>query len=299
MMSKNGILPVRLPRAIVDQLIDDSKLGGNARVTVDLERQVVVRPNGEEIAFEIDPFRKHLLLNGLDDIGQTMQHGGAIDGYCVGEPWNARAIVDKVGFTAATTQDIWKDHPEKVLGTTAEFVQKNPNTCRAAIAAILLVALIFGPSWWIRHVLRKDGVERPDLPGTGAEFARHLLDEAKLDHVKVEVTDEGDHYDPLDRAVRLLPQHHDVRSVAAVAVAAHEVSHAIQHARGEPAFRARQILDWVYKKRMRTWAVLSGRASGAGAASRCRCTSRITAPSAARSHSCAAMATSCCSSWMR
>ena len=56
------------------QLIEDAKLGGNARITVDLERQVVVRPNGEEIHFDIDPFRKHLLLNGLDDIGQTMQH---------------------------------------------------------------------------------------------------------------------------------------------------------------------------------------------------------------------------------
>ena len=72
---KNGILPIRLPRAVCDQLIEDAKLGGNARVTVDLARQVVVRPNGEEIRFEIDPFRKHLLLNGLDDIGQTMQHG--------------------------------------------------------------------------------------------------------------------------------------------------------------------------------------------------------------------------------
>ena len=50
------------------------KLGGNARITVDLQRQVVVRPNGEEIHFDIDPFRKHSLLNGLDDIGQTMQH---------------------------------------------------------------------------------------------------------------------------------------------------------------------------------------------------------------------------------
>ena len=76
---KNGILPVRLPRAVCDQLMDDSKMGGNARVTVDLVRQVVVRPNGEEIAFEIDPFRKHLLLNGLDDIGQTMQHAPKID----------------------------------------------------------------------------------------------------------------------------------------------------------------------------------------------------------------------------
>ena len=78
-----------------------------------------------------------------------------------------------------------------------------------------------------------------DLPGTGGEFARHLLDEAKLDDVKVELTDKGDHYDPEDRAVRLLPQHHDGRSVSAVAVAAHEVSHAIQHARGEPAFMRR------------------------------------------------------------
>ena len=70
---------MRLPRAICDQLIEDAKLGGNARITVDLERQVVVRPNGEEIHFDIDPFRKHLLLNGLDDIGQTMQHAPRID----------------------------------------------------------------------------------------------------------------------------------------------------------------------------------------------------------------------------
>ena len=76
---KNGILPVRLPRAVCEQLVDDSKLGGNARVTDDLQRQVVVRPSGEEIPFEIDPFRKHLLLNGLDDIGQTLQHDKAID----------------------------------------------------------------------------------------------------------------------------------------------------------------------------------------------------------------------------
>lgn len=62
---------------------------------------------------------------------------GAMDGFCVGEPWNARAIADDIGFTAVTTQDIWKDHPEKVLGTTLEFVQKNPNTCRAMMMAVL------------------------------------------------------------------------------------------------------------------------------------------------------------------
>jgi 3-isopropylmalate/(R)-2-methylmalate dehydratase small subunit len=78
---KNGILPVKLPREICDRLIEDARMGGNARLTVDLERQVVVRPSGEEIAFEIDPFRRHLLLNGLDDIGQTMQHAPAIAAY--------------------------------------------------------------------------------------------------------------------------------------------------------------------------------------------------------------------------
>jgi nitrate/nitrite transport system substrate-binding protein len=62
---------------------------------------------------------------------------GNMDGFCVGEPWNNRAIVDKIGFTANTTQDIWKDHPEKTLGTTAEFVQKYPNTARAMTAAVI------------------------------------------------------------------------------------------------------------------------------------------------------------------
>lgn len=60
-----------------------------------------------------------------------------MDGFCVGEPWNARAIRDKIGFTAVTTQEIWKDHPEKILGTTAEWVAKHPNTARALIMAVL------------------------------------------------------------------------------------------------------------------------------------------------------------------
>ncbi len=62
---------------------------------------------------------------------------GNMDGYCVGEPWNHRAIADGIGVTAVTTQDIWKDHPEKALGTQLDFVKKNPNTCRAVTAAIL------------------------------------------------------------------------------------------------------------------------------------------------------------------
>jgi nitrate/nitrite transport system substrate-binding protein len=62
---------------------------------------------------------------------------GNMDGYCVGEPWGNRAIADGIGFTAVTTQDIWVDHPEKVLGTTADWVAKNPNTARAMTAAII------------------------------------------------------------------------------------------------------------------------------------------------------------------
>ncbi|MES2016003.1 MAG: CmpA/NrtA family ABC transporter substrate-binding protein [Pseudomonadota bacterium] len=62
---------------------------------------------------------------------------GNMDGFCVGEPWNHRAIVDGVGVTAATTQDIWRDHPEKTLGTTLDWAKKYPNTARALIAAVL------------------------------------------------------------------------------------------------------------------------------------------------------------------
>src|SRR5439155_13372520 len=62
---------------------------------------------------------------------------GKMDGYCVGEPWGARAIADGIGFTAITTQQIWRDHPEKVLAFTEEFAQKNPRTVRAVMAAVL------------------------------------------------------------------------------------------------------------------------------------------------------------------
>ena len=76
---KNGMLPVCLPREVCDALIQDASLGGNARLTVDLERQVVVRPDGQEIGFDVDPLRRHLLLEGLDDIDQTLRHAPAIE----------------------------------------------------------------------------------------------------------------------------------------------------------------------------------------------------------------------------
>ncbi|MCB1506882.1 MAG: zinc metallopeptidase [Hyphomicrobiaceae bacterium] len=88
------------------------------------------------------------------------------------------------------------------------------------------------PQLWVQRVLKEHGRERADFPGTGGEFARHILDEMKLTEVKVEETKLGDHYDPDARTVRLLPQHYNGRSLAAVVVAAHEVGHAMQHATG-------------------------------------------------------------------
>ncbi len=85
----------------------------------------------------IDPFKDVKTITVPPPQMVANMRVGNMDGFCVGEPWNNRAIMDKIGFTAVTTQDIWVDHPEKVLGTTAEFVQKNPNTARAMTAAVL------------------------------------------------------------------------------------------------------------------------------------------------------------------
>jgi 3-isopropylmalate/(R)-2-methylmalate dehydratase small subunit len=78
---KNGVLPIALPRPVCDLLMEDARLGANARLTVDLQRQLVVRPNGEEIPFQVDPLRRAMLLEGLDEIGETMRHGAAIDAF--------------------------------------------------------------------------------------------------------------------------------------------------------------------------------------------------------------------------
>ena len=78
---KNGILPVVLPQDAVDALMEDARKGANARQTVDLEAQTVTASDGRSWRFEIDPFRKHCLLNGLDDIGLTMEKAPSIDSY--------------------------------------------------------------------------------------------------------------------------------------------------------------------------------------------------------------------------
>jgi 3-isopropylmalate/(R)-2-methylmalate dehydratase small subunit len=78
---KNGLLPIALPQEIVDKLMDDARKGANAVLTIDLDKQTISRPDGEVVRFDIDPFRKHCLLNGLDDIGLTEQKGSEIAAY--------------------------------------------------------------------------------------------------------------------------------------------------------------------------------------------------------------------------
>ena len=88
---KNGILPIALPQEQVDLLMDDAERGSNAVVTVDLENQVITGPDGGSISFEIDPFRKHWLMNGLDDIALTLEKEESISRFEVqrkmSQPW--------------------------------------------------------------------------------------------------------------------------------------------------------------------------------------------------------------------
>ncbi len=78
---KNGILPIVLPQEEVDKLLDDASRGANATITVDLENQRITGPDGGEIRFEIDPFRRHCLLNGLDEIGLSLEKQEHIAGH--------------------------------------------------------------------------------------------------------------------------------------------------------------------------------------------------------------------------
>ena len=121
----------------------------------------------------------------------------------------------------------------------------------AVPAALLMLALIVAPQLWIMSVMKRHGSQRSAIPWTGGEFARHLLDGMKLTTVKVEETQEGDHYHPLAKAVRLKTDHYFGRSLTAIVVAAHEVGHAMQDATGYAPLATRTriagIADYVHK----------------------------------------------------
>lgn len=114
-----------------------------------------------------------------------------------------------------------------------------------AIAAILIITLLYSSQWWVKYTLNHYSKTQDHLDGTGGELARHLLDRFGMQDVKVEIDDRGDHYDPVEKAVRLSTDNFNKKSLTAVAVAAHEVGHAIQHHRKEPMLALRSKLVMV------------------------------------------------------
>ena len=119
------------------------------------------------------------------------------------------------------------------------------------VILLLLLLLLSAPGIWVQHVLKKYSHPRPDFPGNGAEMARHLLDKLAIDNVGVEVTADGDHYDPEARMVRLTADKMEGKSLTAAVVAAHEVGHALQHHNNEVLFHSRtwlaHIAYWAQK----------------------------------------------------
>ena len=97
---------------------------------------------------------------------------------------------------------------------------------------LILIGLISFPQWWVKHTIAKYDTIRTDIPGSGSEFAQHLLNKLELDYVSIEAldTDGGDHYSSQDKAVKLSKKNFHLHSLSAIVIAAHEVGHAIQDA---------------------------------------------------------------------
>jgi len=120
------------------------------------------------------------------------------------------------------------------------------------IIIFLIIAVIFAPQWWAKHVFKRYSKKQDHISGTGGELARHLLDRFGMQHVAVELSENsGDHYDPEDKVVRLSPNNYNDNSLTAVAVAAHEVGHAIQDYREESKLAIRTKLVIVANKTSR------------------------------------------------
>lgn len=110
------------------------------------------------------------------------------------------------------------------------------------LPVVFIFALVFGPGWWVRNVMSRYSNPADRYEGTGGELARHLLDSLNLQNVKVEETPTGDHYDPLEKVIRLTPENLNGRSLTAVTIAAHEVGHAHQDATGYAPLKLRSQL---------------------------------------------------------
>jgi Zn-dependent membrane protease YugP len=125
------------------------------------------------------------------------------------------------------------------------------------LALAAFFALIAGPGLWARHVLEKHGRDEY-FSGTGIDLARILVQDLRLDGVRVETTDKGDHYDPLDKVVRLNPAMSGRRSLTAVVVAAHEIGHAMQDQSGAGLlrFRTRLVQVGIWAERIGAAAIM-------------------------------------------
>jgi Zn-dependent membrane protease YugP len=110
------------------------------------------------------------------------------------------------------------------------------------LIVLAVSALIFGPQFWAKQTFKRYHRYDPAIEGNGGQLARHLLDRYGLSSIKVEITPLGDHYDPQSKTVRLTHDYYHGKSLTAIAVAAHEVGHAIQHHRGEKLLDTRTKL---------------------------------------------------------
>ena len=127
---------------------------------------------------------------------------------------------------------------------------------RLVLLLIIVGLIMVGPQLWTRRVFSKHSAPRPDYPGTGGELARHLLNRFDLQHITVEPTEKGDHYDPVGKAVRLTPAIFDGKSLTAITIAAHEVGHAMQDHLGYQPLAERTKLVRVAQKAEKVGAVI-------------------------------------------
>ncbi len=125
-----------------------------------------------------------------------------------------------------------------------------------AAGALIVIAIIFGPSLWVKMVMRRYSTEQSEIPGTGGELAKHLIERFSLTDVEVEVTELGDHYDPIEKKVRLSQEHYESKSLTAIAIAAHEIGHAIQDQQGDKRLATRTKMAPVVDKVARWSAVI-------------------------------------------
>lgn len=121
---------------------------------------------------------------------------------------------------------------------------------------LFITALVFGPQWWAKYTFQRYAKKLDHLPGSGGELARHLLDRFEMKEVMVEITEQGDHYDPEAKAVRLTVNNYNDNSLTAIAVAAHEVGHAIQHHNKEAKLILRTRLVKIAHKSAKIGSVL-------------------------------------------